>query len=434
MASAQATATAMTDAVGATAAVGIGASFSKGIRLFVVCLAAVAISLPIAWISLSKVLLFVVGLVYLLTRLWTGRRDDALQQMWTSRVLLASVVVFAISLLWSQSDTEHALYSYVKHAKLIGILLTVSLIYNAQEARTAMRFFAGGSAFLVISAWLLFAGIPIPWDAHAATKYVVFSTYLDQSIMFAAAAAVLWHLRHDGLWPRWFAVVLAVLALTNVMLLDGRTGYLVALTMVSLALMWAMPKRLRLATMVITPILLLGGLTLGSSKVQERMSVAMQEAKDYAVVSRVGVDTSIGWRLNAWHRSLQAMQQSPLMGTGVGAWTPTIKRIEGKNAVALFGEGNHSNPHQEFLLWGVELGLGGTLLFIALFASLVRDSRGFPRSIQYATLSVAAAMALACMFNSTLYDDWIGDFFCIMLGLLFAMGARSQATAGRPTP
>ncbi len=408
------------------------ASFSRGVRLFVVCLAALTVSLPIAWISLSKFLLFVVGLAFLLANQWTGRRDTALHQLWTPRVVLAGLVAFGVSLLWSQTDSEHALYSFVKHGKLMGILLMVSLVYTVKDARTVTRWFAFGSAFLLLSSWLMFVGIPIPWDAHAPTKYVVFSTYLDQSIMFAAAAAVFWHMRNDGLWPRWPAIVLAVLALLNVLLLlDGRTGYVVALAVLSMALMWAMPKRLRLLTLVVTPVILLAALSVGSSKVQERMSVALQEAQDYATVSRVGNDTSIGWRLNAWHRSLQAMQQSPAMGVGVGAWTPTIKRIEGKNAVALFGAGNHSNPHQEYLLWGVELGLGGFLLFLALFACLVRDSLRFPRSVQYATLSVIAAMALACMFNSTLYDDWIGDFFCITLGVLFALGLRSQQTVGQ---
>ena len=421
----------MTDAMFTTGATSGLGKFSRGVRLFVVCLAALTVSLPIAWISLSKFLLFVIGLVFLLSNYWTERRDTVLQRLWTTRALLGIMLVWAVSLLWTQADMEQALNSYVKHAKLIGILLMVSLIYTAKEARTVTRYFAIGSAFLLISSWLMFVGVPIPWDAHAPTKYVVFSTYLDQSIMFAAAAAVFWHLRDEGLWPRWPGVVLAVLALVNVLLLlDGRTGYVVALTVLSMALMWAMPKRLRLVTLIVTPIILLGGLTLGSSKVQERVSVAMQEARDYAVVSRVGTDTSIGWRLNAWHRSLQAMQEKPLMGTGVGAWTLTVKRIEGKAAFVLFGLGN-SNPHQELLLWGVELGVGGALLFIGLLACMVRDSLRFPRSVQYATLSVVAAMTVARMFNSTLYDDWIGDFFCITLGLLFALGARSQQDVGR---
>lgn len=35
-------------------------------------------------------------------------------------------------------------------------------------------------------------------------------------------------------------------------------------------------------------------------------------------------------------------------------------------------------------------------------------------------------MAVACLFNSTLYDDLMGDFFCVSLGLLMAYGVRNK--------
>ncbi len=397
------------------------------VRLFVVCLAALSVSLPIAWISLAKVLLFVLGLVYLLADHWARRGDATLQRLWTTYAILGILVVFAVSLLWTEADMESALYSYVKHAKLMGILLVVSFIRTVREARVGLMFYAGGQGFLLLSSWLMFVGVPVPWVGDVATKYVVFSTYLDQSIMFAAAAAVFWHMRHDGLWPRWLGIAAALLALSNVLLLlEGRTGYLVALTTLSLGLMWAMPKRFRLATMVVAPVAVLLGLFLVSAQVQERITKIVNESVNYSKSQQVAVADSSGWRLNAWHRSLQAMEAKPLHGHGVGAWTPAVKRFEdSKTATRLFGEGNHSNPHQEYLLWGVELGVGGLVLFITLMACMARDALRFPESIQRATLSVLAALAVACLFNSTLYDDWIGDFFCISLGLLLAAGARS---------
>lgn len=58
--------------------------------------------------------------------------------------------------------------------------------------------------------------------------------------------------------------------------------------------------------------------------------------------------------------------------------------------------------------------------------SLVRDALRFERSIAQATMSVVAAMAVACMFNSSLYDALIGDYFCVALGLLMALGVRTK--------
>lgn len=397
------------------------------VRLFVVCLAALSVSLPIAWISLAKVLLFVLGLVYLVASHWSGQRDTALRRLWTTYAILGMLIASALSLLWTGADLQSALHSYVKHAKLMGILLMVSFIRTVCEARTVLKFFAGGQVFLLLSSWLMFLGVPIPWVGDVATPYVVFSTYLDQSIMFAAAAAVFWHMRREGLWPQWLGAISALLALTNaLLLLEGRTGYLVALTSLSLALMWAMPQRLRMATLVVTPVLALLALSLVSSQVHERVTKIISEGVNYSQNQQVAVADSAGWRLNAWRRSLQAMGDEPLRGHGVGAWTPAVKQYENtKTATQLFGEGNHSNPHQEYLLWGVELGVGGLVLLLVMMLCVARDALHFPTSIQRATLSVLAALAVACLFNSTLYDDWIGDFFCISLGLLMAAGARS---------
>ena len=106
----------------------------------------------------------------------------------------------------------------------------------------------------------------------------------------------------------------------------------------------------------------------------------------------------------------------------------SVKKIEGTNADQVFGRGASSNPHQEFLLWGVELGVGGILLLILLVAALIRDSWRFPRPVRQATLSVVAVMVVACFFNSSLYDALIGDFFCVTLGLLLALGVRGNAS------
>ena len=311
----------------------------------------------------------------------------------------------------------------------------MSLIRSVAEGRMAITFFAYGQAFVLLSSWLMFIGIAVPWHANAPTPYVVFSTYLDQSIMFATTASVFWYLRSDKLWPRWIGIVLAVLALANTfLLLEGRSGYVVALTAIALAAMWTMPPRFRLATLVITPVVLLLGLTLGSAQVQERVTKMVRESQGYAAGQAVDIKDSSGWRLNAWRRSVQAIGEKPLLGHGVGAWTPAVKRLEGSTAIKIFGEGNHSNPHQEYLLWGVELGVGGSLLLLAALGCVARDALRFPTSIQRATLAVVAATAVACLFNSALYDDLMGDFFCVALGLLMALGTRSMATAQEQAP
>lgn len=410
-------------------------------RLCLVCLVALSVSLPMAWISLAKVLLFVAGLGYLGAS-WLHQRHDApLNQLWTPRAVLALVVLSALSLAWTEVELPIALASLLKHAKLLGIVLLIGLIRTEREARLAVLVFAAGQIFVLLSSWLLYAGIPLPWVLHEQgaqatqnTLYVVFSgSYLDQSIMFGAVAAVFWHLRAEKLWPRSMGAGMALLALANVFLvLKGRSGYAIALTSLALAAMWAMPRRWQLLTLILTPVLVLSGLSLGSAQVQERVLKIWHESKNYAQATQQDqqdqqeTQSSSGWRLNAWRRSLQAIQEQPWHGHGVGSWTPAVKRLEGSAAERIFGAGNNSNPHQEYLLWGVELGIGGILLLCALLACVVRDARRFSTACKRATCSVAAATAMACLFNSALYDDLMGDYLCVSLGLLLALGLRQS--------
>jgi O-antigen ligase len=243
--------------------------------------------------------------------------------------------------------------------------------------------------------------------------------------MLATAAAVIWHLRNDGLWPAWLAGVLSIAALADtLLLLDGRSGFAVAITMLSLVAVWAVPKRLRLTALVLAPILVLSSLYLVSGHIQNRVALIINESRAYS--QQVETDTSSGWRLNAWQRSIQAIQQQPILGNGTGSWAVTVKRLQGETGVKIFGEGNASNPHQEYLLWGVELGIGGTLLLVALLISMALDAVRFTDGVKKAMWSVISALAVSCLFNSALYDDLIGDFFCVLLGLLLAMGVRQE--------
>ncbi len=381
-----------------------------------------------AWISLGKLILFAACLIYLGWRLSTGSKDAALGQLWTMRVVLLALACFAISLTWSEAPLDIAVLAFAKHSKLLEIAMLLILIRNAREARLTLAVFCASQAIFILSSWSMAAGFRVPWassDLNTAYTSVVYSTYLDQTLIFAAAAAVLWHLRLT--WPslRWVTGLLAAAALVNNLLLqEGRTGYLASITVLVLAMVWELPRKWQLFSWIVMPIIVLSGAYLGSDKVQHRASQVFQETQHYA--AQGGSETSSGFRLHAWRRSLQAMAQQPLIGHGVGSWTTAVKRIEGEQADQVFGNGLASNPHQEFLLWGVELGFGGTLLLLALISAVVRDALKFELPMMRATLSVVAVMVVGCMFNSSLYDALIGDFFCVSLGLLMTLGVRTS--------
>lgn len=407
------------------------------LRLFLIGFVAVTVSLPMAWISLGKLVLFVTCLAYLVTQLIQNKSDVALTDLGSVRLILFIIAVFALSLCWSEAPGTMALLAFSKHSKLLEVVMLISLLRTRREALWILTAFLGGQTFLLLSSWLMVAGWRVPWaTSHIFPEYknVVFSTYLDQTLICSAAAAIFWHLRGILLtthWAKALFTAMAVAGLFNVLFFqEGKTGYMAALTVLTLAVMWKIPRQWRFAALVVLP-LSLGLLAyMGSAKIQQRVSKISSESENYR--EHGDSSSSSGFRLHAWRLSLQAIAQRPLIGHGVGSWAQTVKRIEGEQADKIFGAGLTGNGHQEYLFWGVELGVGGIFLLLLLIASLIRDAMRFEEPVKQATLSVVAVMVLACLFNSSLYDALIGDFFCVTLGLLLALGLRSLHSEQEP--
>lgn len=395
-------------------------------RLIVASLAAASAGLSVVIISLAKVVLVITALVVLLRGKQLGAEEAPLQKMWTPRLVLVILFAFAGSLLWTSAPVSNALVALGKYGKFLVIPALLVLIRTHREASCALVAFLVAQTFLLISSWLLYFHVPVIWatSSMAKTYYAVFSSYLDQGIMSAVVAAIFWHLK--TLAPNrplfYTAIAMSLLALGNVFIVFvGRTGHLVGVVMLSLAVFWALPRRYRFASLLVPPLIFLL-VFVSFDKVAQRFSAVEAELSAYSI--KPEMVTSSGVRLNFWKTSVEAIAEKPLMGSGVGSWVTEYNRIErlsgpGSNEV---GERSHGNPHQEFLLWGVQLGVGGIFLLVAFLGAVMRDLCKMSLPVARAGQSVLVALALSCLLNSSLFDAYIGDFFCLSLGVLLVYG------------
>ena len=388
-----------------------------------------------ALISIAKVLLLICGLATVLFTRRTPAGVSPLTGMRTPIAVLLVFFAFALSLFWTVAPQAEALGSLAKYGKLILIVLMVLLIRDRREASYALGFFVLAQLFLLASSWMLFLHIHVPWaTSHMAfNEYAVFSSYLDQGIMSAVFAAICWHFRHQmpSRVGRPLAIFLVVAALANVFfVLSGRTGHLVAITLLSMAIMWELPKKYR-SIIVLLPFVLALGLFFSSTKVRDRLTKVETEVQAYSIQQQP--NTSSGIRLNLWRRAVQTIGQHPLAGTGVGSWSSEFNRLSREQNPAHIDIDSNGNPHQEYLLWAVQLGLPGILLFMALLLCVLKDTAKMEKTYARATQSTLLALAVACLFNSSIYDAQIGDFFCVLIGLLLALGLRQNASPPPPT-
>lgn len=389
-----------------------------------------------AIISTAKFFLVFSGIAALIFAKQAPEIGKRLAGMHTPVTALAIIFALALSLLWTAAPLADALGSLAKHGKLIVIVLMLMLIRDRREALRAMAAFALAQAFLLASSWMLYLRVPVPWATSnmALTEYAVFSSYLDQGIISAVFAAICWHLRGlvPGRFGRHLAVFAALAALGNVFfVLIGRSGHIVAIALLSLAIMWELPKRYR-PLAILVPFLLALVLFFCSDKVEERLMMLKAEIHSYS--TRAPTITSTGTRLEVWRVALQSIAQHPVGGSGVGSWNTESRRIQIEDNPAIQEIDNAGNPHQEYLLWGVQLGIPGILLLFALMFSVLRDSMKMEKPYARATQSALLALATVCLFNSSLYDAQIGDFFCVVTGLLLALGQRNTSHEGGLAP
>ncbi|SFU49011.1 O-antigen ligase [Polaromonas sp. YR568] len=402
-------------------------------RLAIICLAAASVGLSIAIISIAKLLLLCSALALLIFSRTPSENGAPLAKTWTMPAVIVALLAFVLSLLWTVAPQEVALASIAKYGKLILVLVMMALIRDRREAMYALGAFAIAQLVTVLSSWLLFVGAPIPWASSrtSLTHYTVFSGYLDQGIMSAVFAALCWHLR--GLTPGRFgpqiAVTAALVSLANVFfVLVGRSGQLVGVALISLAIMWQLPRKYRIVVAVL-PFLLVVALFFSSPTMRERLTLLKTEVQAYSATQNS--TTSSGVRIAFWQAAVQVVAQKPLIGAGVGSWSTEYDRLERAKNPKHQAINPGSNPHQEYLYWGVQLGIPGLLLFAAFLLSVLRDSTRMEVPYARAAQSAVLALAVACLFNSTLYDGLIGDFFCILIGLLLALGLTKPA--GPPT-
>ena len=403
-------------------------------RLLLVCALAAAVSLPIGFVSLAKVVLFIGTLIVLLQNFkpFASYAPAVVSKQLTSISIFVILAAFAASILWTSGSKAEAFNSLSKYGKLLIIPIFCVLIKSRKEALYALASFSVAQLFLVISAWMLFLKLPVPWalSMFSLGHNVVFSSYLDEGLMSAVFAAVSWHSRGlvPGKYGRHFAVAVSLLALGNVFfLLQGRSAHVVAILLLTLAITWQMPRRYR-PVVVVLPFLLLLILYVSSTKVQTRLDRLKTEVKTFSFKQGVEVDSgnSSGIRLHFWHRAIQSISENPVLGSGAGSWSNEFNRLEQINEPANPLVQPLSNPHQEYLLWGVQLGVPGILLLLALMISIMKDTLPMDTQTARATQSALLALAVACLFNSSLYDAQIGDYFCVVLGLLLALGLHPQ--------
>jgi O-antigen ligase len=209
--------------------------------------------------------------------------------------------------------------------------------------------------------------------------------------------------------------LLSVAALGNVLfIVSGRTGYVVVLVL-GLYFLIAGWRWWGAATAVVFLVILSSAIYLMPASVpHQRLSMMADEMMKW----RPGrpESTSVGYRLEYYLNSLKLISEHPLLGAGTGGFKGAYGSL-----VKGTGMDASENPHNEFLMMTVQLGLVGLALMLWLFVVQWRSAAALPGGFERSAARGLVLLILsASMVTSTLIDHTEGLLYVWMSALIFA--------------
>jgi O-antigen ligase len=380
-------------------------------------------SIPIS-VALDNALLLVVLLAWLAS----GHYREKLSSIRANPVAsMALVFIFLLlaGCTYGSGNWQDAVHFLRKYSSLLYLPVLVTLFANERDKRNALIAF-GAAMFvtLVLSYGLWLGLLPPAWvKNHTADNPVVFKLHITHGIFMALAsflAVVAAVYVTDRRW-RIVLIIAAALAAFNVLfMVQGRTGYLVMGTLAAY-FFFARFRWRGLAVVIFIAAAVVAAGVVTDSPFVSRIALMFSEMHQWKAGS--GGNTSIGIRMDFYRICWALIQDHPIFGVGTGGFIQAYAdKVAGTGLVAW------NNPHNQFLLTTVQLGVVGLLVLLALFATLWSAADKQPKPVQLAARALVLTMLVGSLFNSLLIDHAEGLLFAWMAGVLYARDSR-QMTA-----
>jgi O-antigen ligase len=342
-------------------------------------------------------------------------------------------VALAASVTYTVASHNQAWAWVAKYDKLLLLPFAV-IAFKDSGWGTIVRW----SWFLTLCVILLLSitnyfGVTAIGPAHAAgiARAWVFKNHiaagLFDALLFYQAVDFVFAARRKQ--ARLIFAVIAVLTLVNVLvMLQGRTGQIVTILFVLItALRIARHKHAEPplhTALYVGGVFMIAGLLVAVAAMMhgDRLVQVCSEVQAYR---QSDAATSTGLRLEWYRKSLELIRKRPLIGYGAaGLATEFAKMTAGKAKVA--GQLT-ANPHNEYLLMMVQLGLLGALLFVNLLIQIGRSAITLDARSKHLLLGWTSAFAIGCLANSLLLDFAEGHLLVLLSGILLGCGYREQA-------
>lgn len=335
-------------------------------------------------------------------------------------LLLFVYMIAAVT--YSPASLDEAIYALKKYRELLLLPIMLGLLSTTRywQRRAETAFVSGCISLMLISYAMFLDLIPEDRYGHSIVFHITHNFFMALLSFWA-----LNRLTRPSFKRLFWGLIFAAASFNLFYIAPGRTGMLIYIVLVSLFLFARLSWKQGVGACLILSALLVG-CYLTSTNLQSRVDQAVQEVRSYQPGSS---RTSSGQRLDWWLSSLEMIQHQPLFGHGTGSYAAVQQQLPAQAEIK-----PTNNPHNEYLFIGVQLGLSGLVLFLAIFALQFHQCRRLPAERRLLVHGVITAMLVGCLFNSFLFDSLQGHFYILLSAVLMTGPEQHPEPVPLPLP
>ena len=376
----------------------------------------------IFFVILPITLFFPIGIMYTAIVLYfiAWFMAGALREKWaevrrhpvyTANLMLLAIVLLSAILLSSGND--YRWYGIIHYLVFIFLLIFSVGCEDKVYRRAKLSLFVGALYAGVVFCFAKLGWLP-DWTVFSYYHQYAGNKSISLGIFMAITAAWMLNEAFDASERRTMLAYLAAYAFTEWVVVQfavTRTGTLMVYLLSALVILRRFkfnPRSLVIAAVVTAVIIGVVSSNGDGNRRLQGVSAAITALQDGSV------GTGESNRLQFLQVTGAMIAEKPFIGFGIGGWRQEYPvRAQGLETAFM------STPHNDYLLYGSELGVIGLILLAWIFGSLVRESLRAKSTKSTALLLVMVALIVSSMFNAMLRDWRFGVPLMLMIAIAY---------------
>jgi O-antigen ligase len=358
--------------------------------------------------SLAIILSVLLGLFWLLSAQFmalTGTIKRNPVAAWSLLLFLC----FIFGLCYTSATNSDAFSMLMKYRELLFIPVLCSFLSTERYRCWVWKAFAAASTLILLISYLMDIGI---LDLNSQGD-PAFKSRITHSILISFFAFYCVHKACDGKRYAKLHGVLFLLCVYNLFfMVEGRIGQLTAALLFLLFAAQRFTKKMLLLTVLVMAVFL--ALFFAFSDKATRINEGVVNIQSDLHPDARQIPSSMGQRYMFWKYSLKLIAEKPLLGHGTGSFAKEYRRIASSELFL------SKNPHNEFFMITVQLGILGLLIFLGFLASQYYCAKKLPDKEKWLAQGLLLSLIVTSLFNSPLLDHTEGHWFASMIALCFA--------------